>query len=243
MRPTRINQGIIMKKITFIIAMLAIAFASANAEDFGRGYGRGGRGSSSDHPLTIGVGFDMFRWHVSYDGTTGYSNVYPGFYFGGTYAAELSGNLFVEPGVNVFLDYILGLESIYENGYDENGYYYAIIATSSITMVDLSIPVNFGYRFDFGGTQLAFFAGPVIKFGIKASQKTTVSGVTTSANLYDDNMNRFNLMVDAGARLSFGRFSINLSYTLGLLNRVGAIMGDYGAIKENHLAAGVTYSF
>lgn len=222
-----------MKKLTILFAMVAIAFTTTvNAEDFGRGYGRRGYGSSSDNPFTIGAGYNMLHYYVSGNGTS-ISTDYHGFYLGGAYSINLSGDLAIEPGLTLFMNF-----------HSESDNSYGVATESSTTLIDLAIPVNFTYGIDLGGAKLTFLAGPVINFGVVASHKNTRAGVTTTTNNYegDGAPSRFDLMVDAGARVTFGQFGINLSYALGLLNRYSDLPDGVSA-KQNRLTAGVSYSF
>jgi hypothetical protein len=68
-----------------------------------------------------------------------------------------------------------------------------------------------------GGTAFHLFAGPSFGFRVSAKSEATFEGEEESEDL-DDEVERFDLGLVAGAGLQFGRFEIDGRYTWGLTN-------------------------
>ena len=243
-----------MKKILFFIAFVTITATSVNAKEYRNGSTLSNQGitrtsavsrpspnrnhrSSNDNPWHIVAGYNMLHRYVGNSGAS-FSSNFNGLYVGLSYVKDLSGSFNIEPGAMLCLNFKSdNYESIKE----------------STTILDLAIPVNFSYSLELGSVRLALLAGPVINIGIIESSKTTSNGINNS--LFDNEdgeesafdgesgSNRFDLMIDAGARLSFNQIGINLTYAFGLLNRIGDLMGDGGMGKSNRLTVGVSYNF
>ncbi len=85
------------------------------------------------------------------------------------------------------------------------GLYFAYVED----IMDIRIPVLFNYRMNMDQIGFGVFAGPTITFGL-------------AGDAYDSNyggMDRFDLGLSFGGLVTFQKFSLEVGYTLGLLER------------------------
>ena len=100
------------------------------------------------------------------------------------------------------------------------GVYFAYVED----IMDLRVPILFNYRLNVNQLGLGVFVGPTVTFGL--------GGDYYSGNY--GNMDRFDLGISFGGQLAFDKFSFEVGYTLGLLERVSGT-----DIKSNHFFVGV----
>ncbi len=134
-----------------------------------------------------------------------------------SYTLSANGNSYSDDGFYVGGSYdVQASESIFVTP----GLYFAYVED----IMDLRVPVLLNFRLNMDQIGFGVFAGPTITFGL-------------AGDAYDSNyggMDRFDLGISFGGQLSFDKFSLEVGYTLGLLERVSG-----SDIKSNHFFVGV----
>lgn len=102
------------------------------------------------------------------------------------------------------------------------GLYFAYVED----IMDLRVPILFNYRTKVDQIGLGAFVGPTITFGL-------------AGDGYDSNygMDRFDLGISFGGQVSYEKYSLELGYTLGLLERISGT-----DVKTNHFFVGLGYA-
>jgi len=111
------------------------------------------------------------------------------------------------------------------NAMDEQGM--PAIASESLRINYLQLPVNLAYKFDVGdGSKLFVFAGPYFGYGLsgrgKIETKTADAKVNVSGKVEfgskEDELKRFDLGINAGIGYQFDNVYFKLQYNPGLTN-------------------------
>ncbi len=157
-----------------------------------------------------------------------------GIEFGGIYNAPIVANLFIEPGLKFYYDTYSAKKDLLESN------------SQSLTMkkFGMRIPVMVGYHFDFtSDTKVSIFTGPELEIGFSAKECLKENSVSISESVYgeDGGMNRADLSWAFGAGVTFNKFYIGVSGTVGMLNMLKD--GDGMKFHENRAAITLGYNF
>lgn len=133
---------------------------------------------------------------------------------------------------------------------------------SSITMLDLAVPLHISYKYDFTDDfSLVASVGPTLQVGLSGSQtasmKMTAMGMEMSSSEISGDLfsqlegesgpyfTRFDIGLSLLAGVQFHGFRVQLGYTLGTLDRCGYTDGGNYSFDFHmgQLSAGIGYSF
>ena len=179
-------------------------------------------GFTANAQFSLHVGYANSMLHSTYEAygaSDSETDNFSGFYLGGTYYYNIQNHFGLECGIN----------AIFTTGDETN-------------KLALNIPIEASYRIPLNSDlSLTVLAGPSIDFGLL--WKDTEDDVS----LYDSDgldAKRFNIMLQAGLRLNYNQWGLNLTYQYGLLNLVDF---DYAQVnvkvKESRLLVGLSYAF
>lgn len=211
-----------MKKV-FIAAALAVFALSANAQnvaDMVQGVEMDspnnkiyfGLRASFDLTVPSKAGYELGGKDVK----QGVFNTGAGFSIGGVVNIPVWRNLYFEPGLNMYY-HTVGIKDSYLQEVSD-------FEKGSLREFGLSVPLNFGYRFDFDGFSIAPFTGPELYLGLSGKQhmSATVGDVDMggSRSMYgDDGLNRGDVAwrFGVGANISY-HYYVGISGAVGMTN-------------------------
>ena len=228
-----------MKRLFFLAIILLAGFARPSAQSVVLN-------NPDNAPFWgIRVGYDHTfpcDWHLPTGDSFKMFKSGPGFSAGAVYNMPVVANMYFEPGVSVY--------------FDTYNYYDLIVSGSdgselqhdpSVSKFGFRIPLTVGYRFDvFENGGFNVFTGPQVDFGVTAKVNldnkvgdTILDSFDTS--LYDgkDGLRRFDLGWRFGAGVYVGRWSLELSGTLGMLD----LNKNAASFRENRLSVTLGYNF
>lgn len=238
-----------MKKLAFIAALIlgVCSFgASAQSVSF----------DSPDNKPYFGVrlGLDIscptdIKFSNVAQGTSLSVDAYKGgagFDLGAVYNIPLFMNLYFEPGVSIYYN-TMGL-NMGDLDVDDNLAVKDV--KGSVRRFGFRIPLVAGYHADFTDFKLSFFTGPVVSTGIygrnHVSAKVGSASLSESENCYNDNaengsLNRFDIGWKIGAGVTYDKFVLQLSGTIGMCDMYKN--GNGGKFHDNNVALTVGYNF
>jgi len=207
-----------MKKVvsTIIAASLMLAGVNAFAQ------------------ISVGAGYLNSTYTTKYGDNKNSTNL-NGAYVGAFYNVPLSGNFSVEPGL--YVSY-LGKKMTSDS-------YFGVSASTTRNEFALNVPINFKYNYAMAPDMAIFaYAGPTVYCGLSAKTSGAVTYLgTTTSNLYEGNMGRFDILLGGGLGFEVSRFVITAGYKYGLINRyTGSNSANY-KVHRGQLNLGVAYKF
>jgi opacity protein-like surface antigen len=134
-----------------------------------------------------------------------------GFFVGGTYNANIAGDL----------NLALGLQARY-NMKSETETLLGIETKTNLSQLTLDVPILFNYGIDLGSSlKLSAFVGPSVSFALLGQSKISIAGNENTTNWYENNedLSRLNLYGTVGIALTLnGQYRFFLGYNMGLLD-------------------------
>ena len=162
-----------------------------------------------------------------------------GFDLGAVLNMPLWKNLYFEPGLSIYYN-TMGIDI------DKASDIEIEKLDGSVRRFGFRMPFQVGYHADFSNFSLAVFTGPVLTVGVvgRAHYSAVEGGVkaSDSESIYGDKgfMNRVDLGWKIGAGVTFDRWVLQLSGTIGMLDMNKA---DGVKMHDNNVALTLGYNF